>query len=82
MAVGTASKTRAKTGARSGTGASPRINPGMRFRWLQLNHATVIYQGDECLINVGARKTPFRGDNLTRAVNAGMEAIPLADSRA
>jgi hypothetical protein len=58
--------------------SAPRFDNRVRFAWLDMNRACVIYQGDECLINVGTRKTPFRGETLTRAVNAAMEAIPPA----
>lgn len=54
-----------------------RIDASMRFRWLQANRAFVSYQGEECVITVSTRKTPFRGESLTGATNQGIAAMPV-----
>ena len=75
MATSTVTRKRARSGP-AAAAAAPKIDGRMRFNWLEHNRATVIYQGDECLINCGTRKQPFRGASLTAAVNQGIGAMP------
>lgn len=72
--TGTATKTKTKAAAGA---AAPKIDGRMRFAWLEEYQATVTYQGEMCMVNVGTRKTAFTGPTLTKAVNLGIAAMPI-----
>jgi hypothetical protein len=76
--MATATKTKAK--ARAGATADvPRIDGRLRFNWLAEYHATIAYEGGDCVV-IANRKT-FRAPTLAGAVNLGIAAMPMKSGK-
>ncbi len=71
----TATKTRAKATAAT----VPRVDARLRFNWLAEYHATIAYEGADCI--VGANRKTFRASTLVGAVNLGIAAMPMKSGK-